>query len=98
MTEIWFIGDEITALGFRLAGVTVETPGRGEVEAVLERARASAAVVLLSAELASALPGPTLAALLSSIAPLTLVVPGATARAAVPDFHRQWRRRLGVEG
>ena len=51
-----FIGDELTAAGYRLAGARTYVPGEGELIDVFERASGEAEVVLITAELAARLP------------------------------------------
>ena len=48
--RVAFIGDEVSALGFRLAGVDVHTPGPGEGSALFARLRCEAALILLTQE------------------------------------------------
>ena len=44
-----YLGDEVSAAGFRLAGALVRTPPPGDETAALARARAQAPLVLVSA-------------------------------------------------
>jgi vacuolar-type H+-ATPase subunit F/Vma7 len=48
--RVAFIGDEVSALGFRLAGVDAHTPGPGEGPALFARLRCEAALILLTQE------------------------------------------------
>jgi vacuolar-type H+-ATPase subunit F/Vma7 len=48
--RVAFVGDEVSAVGFRLAGVDVHTPGPGEGAALFARLRSEAALILLTQE------------------------------------------------
>jgi vacuolar-type H+-ATPase subunit F/Vma7 len=99
MQPLAFIGDELTATGFRLAGARVHVPGTGPeaVREAFEAARAEASVVLVTAPLAASLPPPLLEEALGATAPLTLVVDDLLGEAAPPDLEAAMRRALGVE-
>jgi vacuolar-type H+-ATPase subunit F/Vma7 len=98
MDAVAFIGDELTATGFRLAGARVYVPAPGEVREAFDAARSSASVVLVTATTAAELPPPVLEAALAATAPLTLVVEDLLGEAPPPDLEAQMRRALGVEG
>ena len=97
MSEVVFIGDEITAAGYRTAGVTVHVASASELERELEAAGSRAAVLLLSAELAHQLPPRRLAELLSKPAPLLLLVPDVANAATPEDLGALVRRQLAGE-
>lgn len=99
MLPLAFIGDEVTASGFRLAGARVHVPGPSPdaVRAAFEAARAEASVVLVTAALAPLLPPALLEEALAATAPLTLVVDDLLGEAAPPDLESAMRRALGVE-
>lgn len=97
MLPLAFIGDELTATGFRLAGARVYVPPPGGVRAAFDAARAEASVVLLTAALAAELPAPLLEEALGATAPLTLVVDDLLGAAPPPDLEAAMRRALGVE-
>ncbi len=97
METIAFIGDELSGTGFRLAGARVYTVPVDAVEETLAAARASAALVLVGAAHARALPGEVLAEALATPAPLTLVVDDILEREAAPDLESELRRALGLE-
>ncbi len=54
MAALIYLGDEVSAAGWRLAGATVRAPAPGEETAALDAARAQAALVLVSAAVAAA--------------------------------------------
>ena len=97
MLPLAFIGDEVTATGFRLAGARVFIPAPGEVREALEAARSGASVVLVTAGLARELPPALLEEALGAVAPLTLVVDDLAGDVAPPDLEAAMRRALGVE-
>lgn len=97
MTEVVFIGDEVSAAGYRLAGVRTYVPSRGEEAAVLAAARAQAALVLIAAQSAAQVPGVELAVALSAMKPLVLVVPDVRGAAQPPDLGKLVRKQLGME-
>ncbi len=89
-----FLGDALTAVGYRLAGARVVTPGLDEAAQAFERACERAPVVLVTAEYA--------AAIAAGGAPrharaLVAVVPDARRRVAPPDPGARLRRELGLD-
>ena len=98
MARVYYIGDEATAAGYRLAGAEVRVPAASEVVEVFRRARdAEADMILLSAELAGALPPEELDAAVLGDRPLVAVVPDVHGRHASPDVARDVRLALGIE-
>ena len=91
-----FIGDEVSACGYRLAGLQVRVSNRDELDAVLAAACEDAPLVLISAEVARWLPAAQLERLLASVEPLLVVVPDVRGLTS-PDEVVSWmRRQLGV--
>jgi len=91
-----FIGDEVSAAGFRLAGLRVHTPQPEAVLQTLEQATRDAPLVLLSARLAQSIPAETLDRLLAGITPQITIVPDVLGHAALPDLASRIRRQIGV--
>ena len=91
-----FLGDELSAVGFRLAGARVATPPMGEEISLLQWARGEAEVVFLTAELAARLPEPTLHHALTARRPLVLVIADVQQRVAPRDLGIELRRKLGL--
>lgn len=91
-----YVGDAVDAAGFRLAGARVYTPAGGAEAAALAHARTAARVVLLSPQLACALPRAELDAALAALAPLTAIVPSGGEVPAVDPSERV-RAQLGLE-
>jgi vacuolar-type H+-ATPase subunit F/Vma7 len=96
MARIAFLGDQLTAAGFRLAGVTVHTPDPDEEAALFRQLCARAEVVLITAESAARLPPADLHAARLRTAPLVLLVPDIRGRLPLPDSGAELRRHLGV--
>lgn len=98
MARVWYIGDEATAAGYRLAGADVRVPTMDEVPDVFRRARETEAeLILLSAALVTALPRDELESALLGEVPLVAIVPDAHGRHAPPDVAHEVRLALGIE-
>lgn len=91
-----FIGDEISATGYRLAGMRVRVPAAEEVAETLRWARTHAPLVLITAERAKDIPAADLARAQAAVAPPVLVVPDIRCRVPIPDLATLLRRQLGV--
>ena len=91
-----YIGDELTAVGFRLAGAQILLPAAGE-EAEPAQAQRDGQLILVSADVAARIPRASLGAALAALTPLTLVVPDLLGRQPVPDRVQRLRRRMGME-
>lgn len=93
-----FIGDEVTACGYRLAGADVRMPAPREAAHALRRARREQPpLILMTAEYAERVPEDQLHAALAALAPPLLVVPDAAGRVPVPDLVGRIRAQVGVE-
>ena len=92
-----YIGDELTAAGFRLAGAQILLPAVGEEAASLTQAQRDGQLILVSADVAARIPREPLEAALAALAPLTLVVPDLLGRQPVPDRAQRLRRQMGME-
>ena len=98
MTRVYYIGDEVTAAGYRLAGADVRVPAPPEVGEVFRRACSDGTdVVLLSAALAPEVDPGELSAALIAEAPLVAIVPDVFGRCPPPDVARDVRLALGIE-
>jgi vacuolar-type H+-ATPase subunit F/Vma7 len=92
-----FIGDEISASAYRLAGIEARTPALNELMATLERACSESDLVLITAQYARQLSANTLSKMQAQMQPLLLVVPDVREQVPVPDFAEALRSQLGVE-
>jgi vacuolar-type H+-ATPase subunit F/Vma7 len=92
-----FIGDEVTAAGYRLAGARTRCPAPGQVQNAFEEALADADFVLITAALAAEITEDRLDQALHSAEPLVLVVPDAANRMRPSDLSAEVDRVLGIE-
>jgi vacuolar-type H+-ATPase subunit F/Vma7 len=98
MARVYYIGDEATAAGYRLAGAETRVPAAGEAREVLLRALADGAdLVLLAAALVGEVEPQGLEAALLAERPLLAIVPDVLSRHAPPDVAREVRLALGIE-
>jgi vacuolar-type H+-ATPase subunit F/Vma7 len=95
--QVVYLGDELTAAGFRLAGVSARVPPEGGESEWLHDAMQEAQVVLLGTRCAAALSPAALEAALASRLPLVMVIPGFNGTPASSDPAVRVRRLLGVE-
>ncbi len=92
-----FIGDELSAAGFRLTGIETLVPQPDAVAPTWHDARARATLVIITAELAQRLPAGELEAAMLAETPTLAIVPDVRLRAPVPDLARRLRSALGIE-
>ena len=97
MTAPVYLGDEVSAAGYRLAGAVVRSPRAGEAAAALGWACARSPLVLLSAAVAAGIGEGVMRAALSALAPLVLIVPDLQGEAPLPDLAARLRGQLGLE-
>ncbi|HXY98501.1 MAG TPA: V-type ATP synthase subunit F [Stellaceae bacterium] len=97
MGAIIFIGDELTATGFRLTGIETMTPAPAAVPGALAEARSRAGLVIITAELARQVPPAELEAALLSETPATAVIPDILSRSTPPDLTGRVKGALGIE-
>jgi vacuolar-type H+-ATPase subunit F/Vma7 len=91
-----YIGDEVSAAGYRLAGLQVHVPAADAVLETVEAVCEQAPLVLLGSDLASRVPAQQLDELLSRVQPAVVVVPDIRGRAGLPDLAHRLRKQLGV--
>lgn len=97
MAGIVFIGDEVAAAGWRLAGAAARVPESGQEGEALAAALEDAALVLVSADAAARIPEARLRAALRRVAPVTVVVPDLRDAVPYPDVAARMKRQLGIE-
>jgi vacuolar-type H+-ATPase subunit F/Vma7 len=95
--QLAVICDEVTALGWRLAGARVAVPQADAVEAAWHECLAQAQLVLITAELAARVPPAQLSAALATSQPLVLVIPDLRRRQEPLDPAAQVDRALGIK-
>lgn len=97
--SIAYVGDEIGAAGWRLAGAAVQVVAADaapvEAALALARSRDSFALVLLSAAVAARVPPAQLQAALVATEPLLVVLPDTFGRASMPSLAARLRTQLG---
>ena len=92
-----YIGDEVSAAGFRLAGARVIVPSAGDETRALASARESAALILIAADVAARIATRDLASAQAALAPLALIVPDLKEEIPLTDLATRLRRQLGLE-
>jgi vacuolar-type H+-ATPase subunit F/Vma7 len=97
MTAPVYLGDEVSAAGYRLAGALVRTPRAGGETAALAWALSQAPLVLLSTAVAAGIGEAVLRRALSALAPLVLIVPDLHGELPLPDLAARLRTQLGLE-
>lgn len=97
MARLAFIGDEVTAMAWRLIGVRATAVRDGGITAAFEAALADDGLLLVTAACAAELDSERLDAALRQARPLILLVPDAANRLAPPDLGREIDRVLGIE-
>jgi vacuolar-type H+-ATPase subunit F/Vma7 len=98
MARVVYLGDEVTAAGFRLAGLDARVPEPQEVANALRQAVDDGAdCVLLSGTLAASVPPAMLEGLQEANHPLFACVPDIRGQGAPPDLARQVRNALGID-
>jgi vacuolar-type H+-ATPase subunit F/Vma7 len=97
MTAPIYLGDEVSAAGYRLAGALVRTPRAGEEAAMLRWACSHAPLVLVSAAVAAGVDDTLMRELLSALAPLVLIVPDSQGVVPLPNLAARLRSQLGFD-
>ena len=97
MVSLLFLGDEVAAAGWRLAGAATRSPAPGREAAALAAALEEAELVLLGAPFAARIPEGLLRAALRRITPVTVVLPDLREALPYPDVAARMKRQLGIE-
>ena len=97
MARAVFIGDELSAAGYRLTGIETQVPDADAAAEALRGARKDAGLVIMTAELARRVPAREIEAALIAEAPAFVIVPDVRMGAPLPDLAKQLRRTLGIE-
>lgn len=91
-----FIGDEVTAAGYRLAGLRARVTRQGAEDNQFRQALQDAELVLVTAEFARGVSAELLARALAGPRPLVLLVTDARDHLAPPDLASRLKRQVGV--
>jgi vacuolar-type H+-ATPase subunit F/Vma7 len=94
--DVAVIADEITAVGWRLAGARVLTPAAEELSEYVRTALHDTDLVLITAEIASQMPESQLQTALLSEHPLLLIIADVRHDREAPDLEAEVQRALGV--
>jgi len=97
MSQAIFIGDELSAAGFRLTGIETMVPAPEDAGAALADARQRAGLVIMTAELAERVPAAELEAAMLAEAPALAILPDVLLRSEPPDLGKKLRSVLGIE-
>lgn len=92
-----FIGDELTATGFRLAGCEVATPGEGQTAQIFEAACATYAVIMVGSTHARHLNKTVLDEAIKALEPLVIVLPDVLGQTQPEDLVAKTSAILGIE-
>ena len=92
-----FLGDEVSAAGYRLAGVDARVPVPGDEAASFEKALAEARIVMVGARCARAIPAAALEAAQALLSPLVIVVPDWDGTQLASSPANKVRLVLGLE-
>ena len=90
------IADEVSALGWRLAGAQTLIAAEQSVTERFAEARHDADLILITADLARHLPDPVLEAALLAEKPLLVVIAGVAGGSEPPDVEKEVQRVLGI--
>lgn len=93
----WVIlSDEVSALGWRLAGAQPLIAEEHSIEERFAEARQRADLVLITADLAKSLPDSVLDAALLAEKPLIALIAGLPGGSEPPDLEQQVKQVLGI--
>jgi vacuolar-type H+-ATPase subunit F/Vma7 len=96
MSAPCYIGDEVSAMAWRLAGLHVLVPEDTAILETIRRSCEQASLVLINAATARQLPETELDKLLAQVTPPVVIVPDVSNHAALPDLATRLRQQLGV--
>ena len=91
-----FIGDAVSAAGYRLCGVETRVADRGNALKLINDACARAELVLVSSSMLPYIRAAELDELLARTQPAVLIVPDVRGLHAVPDIASRINRQLGL--
>lgn len=96
MTFCAFIGDELSAAGFRLAGARVHSPPAAELAELFRRLGQECELLILTAEAVAGVPEALMQQTTAAGRPLLLVVPDARESRRPEDLAAMLRDKLGM--
>lgn len=92
-----YIGDEVSAAGFRLAGLRVRIPEQGDYRGALQWAMQQTTLVLLSSAVARDMPPLELDRFLANLDPAIVIVPDVLGGNEMLELSTRIRTQLGVQ-
>lgn len=95
-TPVVYIGPEVGATAFRLAGAQAIEPAPGAELAALDQARLHASLVLVCASVARHIPPERWSEAVAAATPLVLVLSDLQGQVPAPDRVTPLRRQLGL--
>ena len=96
MTVAEFIGDEVSAAGYRLCGVEVQIADESNALSLIRKSCERASLVLVGSSLVQHLQRADVDELLASIEPPVLIVPDVGGSHDVPDIASRVNKQLGL--
>ena len=96
MSVAEFIGDEVSAAGYRLCGIDVRIANSSNVLSLVRESCERASLVLVGSSVSQYIPGTELDQLLANIQPPVLVVPDVRGLQDVPDIACRVNKQLGL--
>jgi len=97
MSRVAFIGDEISAAGYRLAGAAVFSPSAKDVHKTFVEVSGKVDVVMITAEASRHIAEPLMADALAATSPLVMVIEDVRARVSPADLEKQMHAILGLD-
>jgi vacuolar-type H+-ATPase subunit F/Vma7 len=91
-----FIGDEVSAAGYRLSGIESHTADRSNALLLIKQACERSSLVLVSSSVVQFLQSYELDDLLVNIEPPVLIVPDIQGLHEVPDIESRIHQQLGL--
>jgi len=92
-----FIGDELTAAGFRLTGIETIVPKADDAGAAFADAAQRASLIVITAAAARQVPAADIETAMLAERPAVTIIPDALFRAAPPDLIGKLKAALGIE-
>ena len=92
-----FIGDELTAAGFRLTGIETVVPEGDSAAAAFADAAQRASLIVITAALARQVPAAAIEAAMLAERPAVTIIPDVLFQAAPADLIGKLRAALGIE-
>ena len=96
MSVAEFIGDEVSAAGYRLCGIDVCVANEENAMSLIKRACERASLVLISSSIVETITSVELDELLANVKPSVLIVPDIRGLHDAPDIASRIHKQLGM--